>query len=88
MPGSAAGRTHEAADHLQRRWPGTTQCSDGVDDVLWTITRARVYERIGRSVEAIADYTLVADAWRNADPELQPFVTEAKDAIKRLKASR
>jgi hypothetical protein len=30
-------------------------------------------------------YQYVADVWRGADPELQPFVVEARNAIARLR---
>jgi serine/threonine-protein kinase len=81
----ATGRYHEAAERMGSRWPGTTQCSNGVDDVLWTMERARVFEKLGRWDEAIASYRFVADVWRTADPELQPYVTEAHAGLERLK---
>jgi serine/threonine-protein kinase len=82
---SAAGRDREAAHRLERRWPGTTSCSNGVDDVLWTMERARVFNRLGRRDEAATNYQFVIDAWRTADPELQPYVREATAALKRLR---
>ncbi|HET8762739.1 MAG TPA: protein kinase, partial [Gemmatimonadales bacterium] len=47
---------------------------------------ARILERRGRSAEALEAYRYVAYAWRNADPELQPMVAEARQAIQRLSA--
>jgi hypothetical protein len=47
--------------------------------------RARVFERLGRSDEAIENYEFVAAAWRTADPELQSWVQEARTAAKRLR---
>ena len=47
---------------------------------------ARILERRGRSAEALEAYRYVAYAWRNADPELQPVVAEARLAIQRLSA--
>ena len=82
----ATGRYREAAARLERRWPGTSACSDGVDDVMWTMERARVFERIGRFDAAAENYAFVADAWRTADPELQPWVREAHEAVGRLGA--
>jgi serine/threonine protein kinase len=35
---------------------------------------------------AIDGYSLVVHAWRNADPDLQPLVKEAHDALVRLNA--
>jgi serine/threonine-protein kinase len=84
----ATGRLREAAARLERRWPGTSACSNGVDDVVWTMERARVFERVGRHAEAAANYAFVADAWRTADAELQPWVREAHDAMARLGGRR
>jgi serine/threonine-protein kinase len=81
----ATGRYREAGKQLERRWPGTTGCSNGYDDVLWTMERARVFERLGRRSEAATAYAFVADAWRTADPELQPYVRESREAMARLK---
>ena len=81
----AEGRYHDAARRLERRWPGTSECSDGLDDVEWTLERARVFERLGRRGDAAANYAFVADVWRTADPELQPFVREARAAMERLR---
>jgi eukaryotic-like serine/threonine-protein kinase len=82
----ATGHLRGAAQRLQRRWPGTSECSDGIDDVLWTLKRARLSDRLGRRENAIADFDLVATAWRTADPELQPYVREARAALARLRA--
>lgn len=32
-------------------------------------------------------YTAVLDAWRHADPELQGYVAEGREALRRLGAS-
>jgi hypothetical protein len=53
---------------------------------LYALERARVAERLGMRERAIDAYQLVADAWIHADPDLQPFVREAKAALKRLGA--
>jgi tetratricopeptide (TPR) repeat protein len=52
--------------------------------VLWTLDRARVAERRGDREKAIRSYQYVADVWRRADPELQPYVAEAKEGLSRL----
>lgn len=44
----------------------------------------RIYERTGRSAEALDAYEFVIYAWRNADPELRPMVDEARRAVTRL----
>jgi tetratricopeptide (TPR) repeat protein len=45
---------------------------------------ARLLERTGRAAEAREAYEYVLFAWRNADPELKPWVDEARQAIARL----
>jgi serine/threonine-protein kinase len=84
----ARGRYREASTSLARRWPGTTSCSNGFDDVVWTMERARVFDRLGRRDEAAREYAFVVEAWRNADPELQPVVRGARDALARLEGRR
>jgi tetratricopeptide (TPR) repeat protein len=44
----------------------------------------RIYERTGRPAEAMAAYDAFASAWQRADPELQPLVGEAREAMARL----
>jgi eukaryotic-like serine/threonine-protein kinase len=80
----AKGRYADAGVRLERRWPGTSACSNGFDDVIWTMQRARVFEKLGRGQEAAANYAFVADAWRTADPELQTYVRESHEALARL----
>jgi serine/threonine protein kinase/tetratricopeptide (TPR) repeat protein len=53
-------------------------------EVLWTLERARVAERLGDREKAARDYQYVADVWRHADPELQPYVTEAREGLIRV----
>jgi serine/threonine protein kinase/tetratricopeptide (TPR) repeat protein len=53
-------------------------------EVIWTLERARVAERLGNREKAARDYQYVADVWRHADPELQPYVTEAREALTRV----
>jgi hypothetical protein len=81
----ATGRYHEASERLERRWPGTSSCGNGYEDAMWTLERARVRERIGRRSEAVDDYKFIIDVWRHADPELQRYVREAREAIARLR---
>jgi serine/threonine-protein kinase len=77
----AKKRFKDASARLERRWPGTSGCSNGFDDVMWTLARARVAAQLGRTDEEMANYAVVAAAWRGADPELQPFVREARKAL-------
>jgi hypothetical protein len=39
---------------------------------------------LGNRERAIEGYTLVAEAWRNADPELKTYVDEARAGLARL----
>jgi serine/threonine-protein kinase len=56
--------------------------------IIWYLLRGRVAERIGEPERAIQSYAYVAGMWRNADPELQPYVTEAREGLARLTAER
>lgn len=47
----------------------------------------RVYEQLGEYDRALESYEYFAYNWRHADPELQPMVEEARQAILRLAAS-
>jgi serine/threonine-protein kinase len=51
---------------------------------LRALLRGRVNERLGNRAAAVAAYRFVAAVWRNADPELQSYVAEARAALKRL----
>jgi hypothetical protein len=55
-------------------------------EILWTLERARVAERLGERDAAARDYQYVADIWRRADPQLQPYVEEAKEGLVRVSA--
>ena len=46
--------------------------------------RARAYEQLGEDEKAIVAYAFFVEAWKDADPELQPWVQEARDALVRL----
>jgi len=59
-----------------------------VGAVLWALERGRVNERLGDRDTALEAYAFVAAVWRNADPELQPAVQEARAAIGRLGGER
>ena len=79
---AARGRLVEADSILSQRW----QIEGGLLPVLYALERGRVAERLGKRAEAIDGYSLVADAWVKADPELQPAVTEARQALQRLRS--
>jgi hypothetical protein len=39
---------------------------------------------MGEREKATRSYQYVADVWRHADPELQPYVREAKEGLSRM----
>ena len=55
--------------------------------VVGTLERGRIAERLGDLPTAARDYEFVIAVWRNADPELQPYVREARVALQRLGAT-
>jgi serine/threonine-protein kinase len=52
--------------------------------VLWTLERGRVAERMGDREKAMQSYQFVANVWRHADPELRPYVAEAREGLARM----
>ena len=44
----------------------------------------QAYEELGDAEQARNAYATFVDMWRDADPELQPLVEEARAALKRL----
>jgi serine/threonine-protein kinase len=57
-------------------------------EIFWTLERARVAERLGERAVAARDYQYVADVWRKADPQLQPYVEEAREGLVRVTGER
>ena len=49
---------------------------------------ARAYEGMGESGKAATEYAFFVEAWEDADPELQPWVEEARRARERLASHR
>jgi len=72
------------------------RASDVIDQWLWIspspffviarLERARIAERLGDRDTAVRWYQFVADTWRHADPELQSYVAEAREGLRRLGA--
>ena len=77
---AASGRLEEAAVRLERQ----RVCCMAIWAAPWALERARVNERLGRRDVALDAYRYVAEMWVKADPELQPYVSEARDALRRL----
>jgi tetratricopeptide (TPR) repeat protein len=44
----------------------------------------RIYEELGEFADARREYEAFVAAWKDADPELQPKVAEARAAVQRL----
>jgi hypothetical protein len=78
----ARGRYAEAAPLLDHEWPPPFPQDPLI--VLRNLQRARVNEHLGNREKAIESYAFVTHVWRQADPELQPFVADAKAGLKRL----
>jgi hypothetical protein len=51
------------------------------------LERARLVDRLGQTETALRDYRFVSQVWADADPELQPLVREAEEAVARLGGS-
>jgi eukaryotic-like serine/threonine-protein kinase len=79
---SQKGRDQEAAAVFDGHYPPFMFPAEG----LWRLQRARTLERVGRREEALEDYRFTASLWRKADPQLQPYATEARQALVRLTA--
>jgi hypothetical protein len=79
---AARGQDREAAAVLD--WVAEVGTAPGPLEVSWVLDRARVNERLGDRDKAARDYSYVIDVWRHADPLLQPFVDEARQAVARL----
>ncbi|MGH7514985.1 MAG: BTAD domain-containing putative transcriptional regulator, partial [Gemmatimonadales bacterium] len=52
---------------------------------MGVLEQARIADGLGERQKAIDSYQFVVDVWRRADPELQPFVVEARTALIRIK---
>jgi len=76
----ALGRTSEARAVLDR-WIWSAA---GDQYVLGVLELGRLAERMCEREKANRSYQFVVDVWRRADPELQPYVAEARNALARL----
>jgi len=77
-----AGRHREAL-----RWYGTLDEVSVFDLTLAPLAhlrRGRIYEKLGERATAAAEYARLTSAWPDPDPELRPFVEEAKQGIARV----
>jgi eukaryotic-like serine/threonine-protein kinase len=77
---SSKGQAPRAGAVLDRWvWSG-----EGPLFVLGVLEQGRIAESLGEREKATQSYQFVTDAWRGADPELQPFVVEARTALTRM----
>jgi serine/threonine-protein kinase len=82
----AARGDDRRAGALLERWRWSAGANNGPSPwfVLAILERGRVADRLGERETAIESYRFVTEAWRRPDPELQPYVTEAREALARL----
>jgi hypothetical protein len=78
-------KDREAWQILQAEHPASS-LAPWPTEVLWSLLRGRVGERLGERERAARAYAWVVGMWRNADPELQPYVKEAREGLARLTA--
>jgi hypothetical protein len=81
------GRDAEAWDLLQVDLPSAT-LGPYASEVLWSLLRGRVAERISEREQAIQSYSWVVGMWRRPDGELEPYVAEAREGLARLTAEK
>ncbi|MFN2565910.1 MAG: protein kinase [Gemmatimonadaceae bacterium] len=60
-------------------WPSRTAMA---------LDAAHIAERLGERERALRAYRNVVEVWRTADPALQPYVTEARRGLERLRGGR
>ena len=79
-----AARGHDReAERILDQWLQTRDRSPLF--VLGTLERGRIAERLRDPELAVESYQFVVNIWHHADPELQPFVAEARAGIARLR---
>ncbi len=81
----ATGQDREAVQLLDHM-PFRRDQAPPIEAVAISLERGRVHERLGDWDDAIEAFTFVVDAWRHADPKLQPMVEEARAGLARLAA--
>jgi DNA-binding SARP family transcriptional activator len=81
---SRQGRYEDALELFEEAYPMPQWW--GPTKVLAKLEAARTAERLGQVKRAAAHYRFVVDVWRHADPELEPYVREARAGLERLAA--
>jgi len=62
--------------------------AEGPFFVLGRLEQGRIAEGLGERQKARDSYQFVVDVWRHADPELEPYVREARAGLERLAGER
>jgi hypothetical protein len=81
---STQGRDDEALELLEEAYPPPHWW--GPTRVLARLEAARAAERLGQLKRAGEHYQFVVDVWRHADPELEPYLREARAGLERVAA--
>jgi len=81
------GGDEEVWGLLQADLPSAT-LGPVASEVLWSLLRGRVAERVGEREQAIRSYEWVLGMWRRPDAELEPYVAEAREGLARLTAEK
>jgi len=84
---AARGRDQEAARRLSEE-PAFNHREPLPSDVLWSLERGRVNERLKNLDVAREAYADVVAHWAGGDPSLQGYVDEARAALQRLSPER
>jgi tetratricopeptide (TPR) repeat protein len=80
---------------LQESRGGGSEALRTYESLFWTpsleavgyLKGAQLHERRGEVEEALEDYERFLALWGDADPELQPRVQQAREAVERLKSA-
>ncbi|MGQ0642034.1 MAG: protein kinase domain-containing protein [Gemmatimonadaceae bacterium] len=64
----------------------STNIVESISTVIWMLDRGRVNQRLGNRDKAIDSYAYVVAAWQNPDPELKPYVDEARRGLSALRS--
>jgi eukaryotic-like serine/threonine-protein kinase len=81
---ASQGQARQAGAVLDRWvWRG-----EGPLFVLGVLEQGRIAEGLGERQKAIGSYQFVVDVWRHADPELAPYLREAREGLERFGAKR